>query len=456
MKKNTVVNYIILVLAVFYIPISAQIKLPYKIAFTQVHPIGHIEAKDSNDFKTELEMQLNKEKQFFSIISREFDEELLDVIIDKGSDLTTEDLLGFGRQEIFNYIIIPEMSVEEGLFSKKFSATIHIINVESREKFAIVKESNYKSISELAQKIYNQIYKKMCEGKLKIKVDQPDVKCTIKSRTSRQFIMEKKSIAFQTEIGEYYIMLEKQGYRPVDTTLIINPGGSVIFNTQMTLKGTLVSLQGSPEGAVVLIKNNQFEYEDKLPFIKRIPVGRYELTVSAAGYKTHQRPIEIRDINDKRPIQVNLAAISSRVHIKKSLILPGWGQLNLGYPFSAFLFFTAEISTATGGIYWHMKYDQLSNETDDLLERYNQGAVELRDEIEQKEKTRDQYMLLRNTSLGAFIIVYAYNVFDVYRKAGRIQTQKKEPFKPDDSIFDNIGMHYSYERGVAFTWQIDL
>jgi hypothetical protein len=94
--------------------------------------------------------------------------------------------------------------------------------------------------------------------------------------------------------GEHKIMLEKKGYRPVDTTLIADPTKLVLYKGGMSQDSYLswLDVTSNVAGADVFIDDKSVAPR-KAPAGTNIPPGKHTVWVSAEGYDEYQTTIDV-------------------------------------------------------------------------------------------------------------------------------------------------------------------
>jgi hypothetical protein len=94
--------------------------------------------------------------------------------------------------------------------------------------------------------------------------------------------------------GEHKIMLEKKGYRPVDTTLIADPTKLVLYKGGMSQDSYLswLDVTSNVAGADVFIDDKSVAPR-KAPAGTNVPPGKHTVWVSAEGYDEYQTTIDV-------------------------------------------------------------------------------------------------------------------------------------------------------------------
>lgn len=445
-----------MILLLFIEVTAAQHQLPYPV-IVKVGSLGEAtDAVSVREFQIELEKGLNNYTEFFKIITTDFDNELLDALIRGSQDWTQENLNVFGNQELFKYIIKGEINVTKQTFRTKWSAFIHLVEVETANKLISEKFESDKSLNNLAELCVKRVYQTMCTGKVIIRSDPPEAKCYLNEQLQDS---EKGGKPQRLKIGEYRIQIQEEGYRSLDSSFVLQRNQTVIIDKRLRQKGQNIKIEGSPIGADITISGDKFKEKGKLPYQSLLPVGDYKIAIEMPGYISNRnQSLQIRDTDFERALVINLAPIQHSFFIKRSLAVVGWGQYSLGYKFQGLFMATGEFVSLLGGIGSQIQCIHLNNEIDDLYMQYKETTdafrlEQLKNDIDDKENNRETAYVVRNISLGLFTGVYIYNLIDIWLIKGSSEKKiKKEPFVPDDSIFDNIKFNFSPNTGVGLAW----
>ena len=94
--------------------------------------------------------------------------------------------------------------------------------------------------------------------------------------------------------GEHKIMLEKKGYRPVDTTIIADPTKLVVYKAGMSQDSYLswLDVTSNVAGADVFIDDKSVAPR-KAPTGTNVAPGKHTVWVSAEGYDEYQESIDV-------------------------------------------------------------------------------------------------------------------------------------------------------------------
>jgi hypothetical protein len=94
--------------------------------------------------------------------------------------------------------------------------------------------------------------------------------------------------------GEHKIMLEKKGYRPVDTTIIADPTKLVVYKAGMSQDSYLswLDITSNVAGADVFIDDKSVAPR-KAPTGTNVAPGKHTVWVSAEGYDEYQESIDV-------------------------------------------------------------------------------------------------------------------------------------------------------------------
>jgi len=401
-----------------------------------------------------LETQIQKGQKYFKVISTQFQEDLIDALFTRLSVLTKEDLGVLGVHENYDFLIITELNHIRGIWK----CTLRVIDIKS----GVVKEtiSVESPLSKnLAKNTYQEMYRSMCTGEINININTDDANISIDGKSNK---VEKTSFMKVLEIGQHELVIAKNGYRSYDTTIVIKPKERYDLTAILPEKGTSVKIDGTPQNSEIKISGRGQIIQKKFPFEGFLHEGRYIINISAPGYQTIADNLMVPEVGVKIVKNYNLLPFRAEKYYIHSLIVPGLGQIKMGYKPQGLIIFIAYSVLSSSTIYCQVRYSLYQSDIDRLFKKYvttenNSEAARLHQEISNDQNRRNFYCYSRNVLMGLTLFVYSYNVIDMlYFKKGKMGDVKKKGFQPDEKIFDELKLNYSPDTGVGLSWNINF
>lgn len=175
----------------------------------------------------------------------------------------------------------------------------------------------------------------------------------------------------------------------------------------------LISIAGSPDGAVVNIDDKRF---GNTPINnKLISQGVHAVRIEKSGYRDFSTQVNV-ELNNPVELSYDLIPISKWYIVKKSLLIPGSGQRYSDYSTKGNLFTVLETLAVAGMIGGSVMYYNATPKYDDAYNKYKEASGH--DEILFK-KAKQQYddvdlsSKIFTASLGAAVGIYLLNILDV-------------------------------------------
>lgn len=216
-------------------------------------------------------------------------------------------------------------------------------------------------------------------------------------------------------LGKHTLKIVKKNYQDIVQNFTINDTAeSQTFRFDLKKRQSLLSVSGSPQTAEIYWDDNKI---GQIP-LKRFKAeyGTHHLNIERAGYHPLEKDIIVQQeqmiLND-----INLLPKSRAFAFFSSTIIPGSGQFYAGEKSKGFLLGLLTFGGAAYSYFSYQNYLNLKNDylnsKDKYLANVDSGIMDdLRNDMNSKwdgyKKARD----IRNISIAATAVLWAYNIFD--------------------------------------------
>jgi len=455
-------------LLIFYILVSHQQgfgqELPYSITVVPVKSVGNTDTVLACNLKTNIELELQNSK-YFVIIGESFTDKFIESIWHNLSVLKAFQINQFGGAKTYEYIIAPELTKDRDLWKSKWTLKLFWLNIKTFQQVVFTGETT-DDPNTLVKTVCKKLINTICEAVVTLNITPPTYNYFLKSNYLNMTNgINLPSISMYLPFGEYTLKITKNGYRDFDTTLTLKPGEKLKISKILREKGSYILIHGSPIDALILInKIDKSMTQKKCTFGSNIFLheGQYSVLVKAPGFQSYSETIYIEDLDEKIEKPINLHPLERTQYVKRSILLPGLGQIGMGHNIKGFTLLAGFTVTIFTTIVTHDQYLKKNQEIGDLFDKYRLSsginAQLIHDQIVEKEQWRNRFYNSRNVLAISALGIYAYNLYDIFFPSKRTpdKIEKKKPKIPDDSIFNEIGLNVSHPEGITLTCSLYL
>jgi len=405
-----------LLLGAFLIISHVQALEPVVISIGVINDIGNsLTDIQQHEFQTNLEKSLQSHPTYIRTINPQYDQEIISALKRILAGPTKKDIDALGQlQNIDKIVIVNIYKVKESVFSfnKKYKCDARLIDVRT----GFIQTFNYSNVNQnaMAKDLANGIYESLWLGLLVINTNMTGYSLYIDNNIDQ---VHKKRIEKKLLIGAYNIKLNKSGYRQILDKINIKNGSIINRQYNFIKEGSKLEIDGSPSGAKIILTltNDNTEISGKIPFNQLINKGEYNLKVKAPGFQDEMEHVIIKDKKDQR-LTIDLQQISLNSQLKKSLIIPGWGQMFSGYRWKGVAFSVAEAASVVVSAGFIYLYTQKKAARKDTYSKYlASGNPSLRSVIHNQENRMRVYQGFYIGSITLGTGVYFYNLYDIYK-----------------------------------------
>lgn len=431
-KKN--ITLIILFISLVYS--QQNTTQPIVLSIFEINNIDNeLSGKNIPLFKTRLEIKIQEHVAYFQLIDPEYDKVLMESIRRALTHKTGKDLFLAGELENEDVIIkIDLYKIKKSFASTLFRCDLRMLSIKTGKYITL--DAEHSDIELLAEAVAEKIFHKLWQGVVKIIVNKKPYDIFIDGDVRQKVPTIFKELKFMQ--GSHKIRLEKKGFRIINDEFNIVAGDVKIKNYNFIRSGAEVIINGTPDGASIVLKNKNNMFLGELPYRNMIPVGSYTLYIDHSGYFPMTEKMKVKDKKDIH-ISIDLPPIEFSTIRNKSLIFPGLGQYYYGNVKNGLAFIAGEVITLAISGYFANKFYQIKSDRNGNVEKYNNGIVSLHKTIRENEKDMRIYQLVGFTSFGAALGLYIYNIYDIYRYRRSFSNVNKARIeKKYNSAFDEL------------------